>query len=164
MKRFIIISSVLALMAGFSACNKQNTGEAEVEELKALVVDESGKVIFDESAISGLYQIGVENKEEATDLVYLYAGKDFTESNYTRTLPGDKGTVKVTKGTDGVFWTLRFAVVGIPSFTLDVIDANGENNDAKGKSGTYHKCSICNRSWKSENVTVCPWTPIHEYL
>lgn len=160
MKKILYIFSAIAILAGFTACNKDMSGDKEVAELKEMLLDDKGNVAFNETPMKGLYQLGVESKEDAAALAGIYAGSGFTGDNYTRTISGNKGLVKVTKGTEGVFYSVQFKVEGIPSFTLDIIDANGENNDAQGESGTYHKCLTCGRYWRGSRVE-CPWTPIH---
>ena len=162
MKKIITALSILAALAAFTSCNGSLKGDKEVSELKAKVLDKSGNIVFDETSVSGLYQIGVESKESADILAGAYAGSGFDGSNYTRTLSGNKGTVKVTKGTDGVFWSVRFGVEGIPVFTLDIVDMNGENNESEGKSGIFHVCQHCGFRWKGA-TTTCPviGTPLH---
>ena len=164
MKRFFTLVSLLALLAGFTACNGKLSSDQEVAELKAMVLDQDGNIAFDPSTISGLYIIGVDSKEDAKDLASLYAGSGFTGKDYTRTI-GDRGTVKVAGSTNGVFYTVTFRVEGIPSFTLDITDANDENRPvsppAEGESGTYHKCGVCHKTWRSHS-NVCPWTSKHK--
>ena len=102
-----------------------NQGDREVAELKALVLDENSQITFDATETSGLYWIGVESLEDATNLAGLYAGKAFNGQSYTRTLADNKGTVKVDIGDNGVYYQVRFAVNGIPSFTLDIAEGSG---------------------------------------
>ena len=168
MRKVVAIFSFLAVLAGFTACNGSLKGDKEVAELKSMLLDGNGKIVFDETTISGLYEVGVDTREDAADLVGLYAGDGFKGDNYTRTLGGEKGTIKITKGSDGVFYTVRFGVEGIPAFTLDIVDANNENRPnssgggktAEGDSGTYHKCGVCHKTWRSHS-NVCPWTSKH---
>ena len=151
----------MALLAGFTACNGKLSSDQEVAELKAMVLDQDGNIAFDQSTISGLYIIGVDSKEDAKDLASLYAGSGFSGQDYTRVIR-DKGTVKVACGNNGVFYTVTFKVEGIPAFTLDISEANGENDKlGEGESGTYHKCGVCHKTWRSHS-NVCPWTSKHK--
>ena len=162
MKKVLIALSAIALLAGATACNGSLKGDKEVAELKGMLLDSNGKLVFDESTVGGLYVLGVESREDATDLVGVYAGEGFTGENFTRTLAGNKGTVKVTRRSEGVFYSVQFGVEGIPAFTLDIIDSNGENKPvlSEGDSGTYHKCGVCHKTWRSHS-NICPWTSKH---
>ena len=162
MKKILTFISVLTVLAGLSACNKDVSSDQEVAELKSMLLDENGKIIFDLDDATGLYVLGVESRADATDLATLYAGSGFKGENYTRNLSDNKGSIKVTKETNGVFYTIRFKVESIPAFTLDICDANGDNAPISwGDSGTYHKCGVCHKSWKSAS-NVCPWTSQHK--
>ena len=163
MRRIVALLSLLAVLAGFTACNGSLKGDQEVAELKSMLLDANGNILFDATSVSGLYELGVESKDDATALVGLYAGSGFTGDNYTRTIAGNKGTVKVTKGSGGVFYSVRFGVEGIPAFTLDIVDYNGENEPKKseGDSGTWHTCNKCHKSWRGHS-NVCPWTSKHK--
>lgn len=157
MKKIFTILSILAVL--FTSCNKDDSskGSKEVAALKALVLDAEGNVVFTETNVAGLYTIGVESKAEAAELAGIYVGGKVENSPVTRTIPDGKGTVKVSKGENGVFYVVDFAVEGIPGFTLDIEDINKEN---AGKGGTHHKCKICGRSWSSKSDD-CPWAALH---
>ena len=164
MKKFAFAFSVIAVAAAlFTSCQKHDpAGSDELSQLKALILDQDGNVIFDQTTVSGLYEMGAESNDDATALAAVYAGNGFKGSNYTRTLAGQLGTVKVQQGTNGVFYSIIFNVTDIPSFTLDLKDGNDENSwDLSGNSGTWHKCDVCHRQWKSANINICPWTPVH---
>ena len=139
------------------ACGDENDnqptgqGNLEVAKLKALVLDEQGKIAFDATDTDGLYEIGLESLDDARDLTMLYAGNGFTGKAYTRTLADNKGTVQVSIGDDGVFYQVRFAVSDIPSFTLNVSDGSGGGNTLS----VYHSCAVCGMRWVS-TIPRCP--------
>ena len=160
MKKIFAILSVLAVLAGFTSCNKDDSakGNKEVAALKAMLLDSEGNIVFEETTVTGLYCIGVESKDDAAELAGIYANCKVANDTVTRTIPGGKGTVKVSKGENGVFYCVDFAVESIPHFTLDIEDINKEN---AGKSGTQHKCGVCGKQWTGKSNT-CPWTDKHD--
>ena len=164
MKRIYIF--FLAVIAALTACTTEEekraeeermAAEQEVAELKAMVLDAEGNIIFDKTLVNGPYQIGVENKEDAAKLATLYVGSGFTGEEYTRTLPLDKGTVKVSPGKASIYYSVAFDVKDIPQFTLNLKD---NRTISAGQSGTYHKCKICGFVWKGTS-SVCPLTSRH---
>ena len=157
-KRLLAIAASVMLMAMnyvLVACDddEKETGDGirQVAELQALLLDDNGQVYFDATATDGVYQIGLESKADAQNLVSLYAGSGFTGQAYTRTLDDGKGQVVVTIGDNGVFYAVRFAVTGIPQFTLHLSDASGGGNSF----GINHECSVCGYTWKS-TFNRCP--------
>ena len=178
MKRFVFLFSVLAIIAGFTACNGKDVpeevipeeelkaGEQEIAQLKEWLLDQDGNVMFNKTNIEGLYIIGVEFEEDAVSLAGIYAGEDFKGESYTRSLSGKKGTVEVTRSQEnGVFYDVLFNVETIPSFTLRIADTNytppaADDGIHDGDSGTYHICTICYRTWKGVS-SLCPWRAKH---
>ena len=161
MKRIVIILfSFLALVAGAWTCDKTNPGDAEVQELKSMVLDGNGNIAFDKTLVNGPYQIGVETIEDAAELVKLYVGEGFAGEEYTRTIPGDKGTIQVFPGKASIFYSVHFEVAGIPSFILNVKNGKTMGDMETGYSGTYHKCKVCGFTWKSTS-SICPRTAKH---
>ena len=164
MKRAIIILvSLLAMAALALTCKKDVPGEAEVQELKGIVLDGNGEIVFDRTLVNGPYQIGVDTEADAAALVRLYAGNGFEGAEYTRTLPGDKGAVRVSPGNANIFYSVYFEVDGIPSFTLNIKDAvaMGDDEMGTGHAGTYHKCTVCGFTWRSTS-SVCPMASTHD--
>ena len=129
----------------------EEKGILEVDELRALVLDAKGQIAFDFVETNGMYRIGLESLEDARNLTALYVGEGFTGQPYTRTLAGNKGTVQVRMGDNGVFYKVHFAVTGIPSFTLNLVDGSNGGN----AFDIYHKCSVCGFSWMS-TLNRCP--------
>lgn len=154
--RFLLPALMLAGMGyTFTACGDDDDdslqGDLEVAELKALLLDAEGQIAFDATETKGLYQIGLESLDDAGNLTSLYAGKDPHGENYTRVLADKKGTVEVTTGSDGVFYQVRFAVAGIPSFTVNLAEGSGGGN----YFGIYHSCTVCGFKWIS-TLDRCP--------
>ena len=152
-------AAVMLTCAGamLTACGDGNDnqptgqGDLEVAKLKALVLDEQGKIAFDATETNGLYQIGLESLDDARDLTTLYAGRGFKGKAYTRTLADNKGMVQVSIGDNGVFYQVRFAVSDIPSFTLNVNDGSAGGNTLS----IYHSCNVCGMRWIS-TMPRCP--------
>lgn len=131
-------------------------GEDEVAEVKEMVLDLQGNLIFDEDPnVDGLYRIGVEDRAAALDLVKLYVGSDYNGGNFTRVLDNGNGSIKVAPGENGIFFSVTFNVETIKPFTLDIWADNDENGQ-----GTYQKCPICGRTWMGAS-SKCPWTAQH---
>lgn len=145
------MSYVLAACSSDNDEKKSGDGIQQVAELQALLLDGNGQVYFDATDASGVYQIGLESKDDALSLVRLYAGSGFTGQAYTRILDDEKGSVAVTVGGDGIFYVVRFAVTGLPQFTLNLTDASGGGN----AFGINHKCSVCGYTWTS-TFNRCP--------
>ena len=169
MKRLsIILFSVLVLLAWAWACDKRNAtddsaqkGKEEVEALKSIVLDENGEIAFMRTLVNGPYEIGVETVEDAVELAKVYVGEGFTgEEEYTRTLSGDNGTIKVSSGKASIFYSVKFDVKDIPAFTLNIKNARSMGDIAAGHSGTYHKCNVCGFTWRSTSST-CPMKSKH---
>lgn len=140
------------LLLTFSSCgddDNANVGNNEVAELKAVLIDDEGQVAFDATATEGEYQIGLLSLDDARSLTALYAGQGFTGQAYTRRLADNKGTVQVTVGDNGVYYRVRFAVVGIPQFVLNLVDEGGNS------FGVRHTCNVCGYKWIS-TINRCP--------
>ena len=123
-------------------------GARQVSELKALLLDANGQVFFD-SMGEGAYKIGLLSKQDAIDLVRLYVGSGFTGQPLVHKLDGNKGTVDVAIGGDGVYYVVAFAVAGIPQFRLWML------SDGGNAFGITHTCSVCGYTWKS-TLNRCP--------
>lgn len=145
------MSYVLAACSSDNDEKKTGDGARQVAELQALLLDGNGQVYFDATDAPGVYQIGLESKDDAQSLVRLYAGSGFTGQAYTRILDDGKGSVAVSIGDNGVFYAVRFAVTGIPQFTLLLADATGGGN----AFGINHTCSVCGYTWRS-TFNRCP--------
>lgn len=163
MKKRLLGLMTVVLFAGatltLTACGDdekdEGQGNSEVADLRALVLDENGQVFFENMGY-GVYQIGLESKQDATDLVALYAGSGFTGQAYTRRLADEKGTVTVAIGDDGVYYSVGFDVKGIPSFTLHLV------NDGTNALSTKHTCPVCGYTWRSP-INRCPRTGSKTY-
>lgn len=168
MKRIvIIILSVLAILAGVTMCqktlspDKDNKEAKEVQQLKAMILNEDGTIAFDKAAGNDRYQIGVENSEDAAKLASMYADKTVAQEEYTRTLPDGKGTVTVTLGKASIYYFVHFCIEDVPEFTLLIKNAKTISGDiTRGQGGTYHKCPVCGFSWRSTSNS-CPMTATH---
>lgn len=145
----LLAATCLILTACSDDDNETGMGARQVAQLKALVLDEDGRVWFDATEESGVYQLGLESKTDAQNLVSLYLGRDFAGQAYTRTLQDGEGTVSVAVGGEGVFYVVVFAVKGIPPFTLRLV-SSGSN-----AFGMRHTCSVCGYTWTS-TYNRCP--------
>jgi len=153
-KTLLLVSILLCgLTAGvLSACgdddDDDSLGNSQVAALKALLLDENGQVYFDPMG-EGAYQIGLLSKQDAIDLIKLYVGNGFTGQPRTYALDDNMGTVDVASGSDGVFYSVGFAVKGIPQFRLWMLSDGGNT------FGITHTCSVCGYTWKS-TLNRCP--------
>ena len=150
-----ILIHCIALLLGFgctlASCSKDNESDSEVARLKALLLDDRGQIAFDRTETDGLYLIGIFSLDDARSLAGLYAGEGFTGQSYTHTLDGNKGTVKVNTGDNGVYYNVHFDVSGIPPFSLDIADGSQGGNTLS----IYHQCSICGLRWTG-TFNRCP--------
>ncbi|MBQ3630937.1 MAG: hypothetical protein II949_06830 [Prevotella sp.] len=149
---FLTALMLLAMGCTFAACGSDDDddsqGNSQVAELKAVLLDENGRVFFDAMG-EGAYKIGVLSKEDAIDLIKLYVGSAFTGLPYIYKLDDNKGTVEVTIGDQGVYYTVAFNVEGIPHFRLLLLDEGGN------AFGMRHTCKVCGYTWLS-TVNRCP--------
>lgn len=158
---YVFLTALMLLGMGctFAACGNDDdddsNGNLEVAKLKALLLDENGQVFFDAMG-EGAYKIGLLSKEDATDLVKLYVGSDFTGQPRIYKLDDNKGTVDVAIGDNGVYYTVGFAAEGIPQFRLFLLDEGGNS------FGMKHTCNVCNYSWIS-TLNRCPRTGDRTY-
>ena len=150
-----LLLSALAFVSCGSDDDDDSLGNREVAELKAVLLDENGQVFFDAMG-EGAYKIGLLSKEDAIDLVKLYVGNGFTGQPRIYKLDDNKGTVDVASGGDGVYYTVGFAVEGIPQFRLWMVDEGGN------AFGMKHTCSVCGYVWIS-TVNRCPRTGKKSY-
>ena len=145
----LLAFTCLALTACGNDDNETGTGARQVAQLKALVLDEDGRVWFDATDEAGVYQLGLDSKADAQNLVGLYLDRDFSGQPCTHTLQDGRGTVSVAAGGEGVFYTVRFDVEGIPPFTLRLV-SSGAN-----AFGMRHTCRVCGYVWLS-TYNRCP--------
>ncbi len=153
---YVFLTALMLLGMGgtFAACssddddNDDTQGSREVAELKALLLDENGQVCFEGTGV-GTYKIGLLSKQDAIDLIKLYMGSDFTGQPRVYKLDDNKGTVEVAIGDQGVYYTVRFAVEGIPQFQLLMLDEGGN------AFGMKHTCNVCGYTWIS-TINRCP--------
>lgn len=157
------IAAILLLGIGcaLASCGKDNdssdlevendSSDLEVERLKALLLDDQGQIAFDRTETSEGYLIGLFSLDDARSLATLYAGEGFKGQAYTHTLDGNKGSVQVSTGNNGIFYQVRFAVKGIPSFSLDLADGSEGGNSL----GIHHTCPVCGMEWTS-TFNRCP--------
>ena len=154
-RKVSILIYCTALLLGFgctlASCSKDNESDPEVARLKALLLDDQGQIVFDRTGTDGLYQIGIYSLEDAHSLANIYAGEGFTGQAYTHTLEGNKGTVKVNTGDNGVYYNVSFDVVGIPSFSLDIAEGSQGGNTLS----ILHECKICGLKWTG-TFSRCP--------
>jgi len=151
--RCLALWLTLTLAVTFVSCGSDDEkddsqGNREVAELKALLLDESGQVFFD-SMGEGAYKIGLFSKQDAIELIKLYVGSDFTGQTRVYALDDNKGTVDVAIGGDGVYYSVGFAVEGIPLFRLWLLD------EGSNAFGMKHTCSVCGYTWAS-TLNRCP--------
>lgn len=160
MKAKYLILLAIAAIISFVACDKNNPEQdAEMEELKAMILNQDGTVAFDQTKENGVYEIGVKTLEDATQLVEMYANSSIREDHYVRTLPDNNGTITIDRVDEATFYTVLFSLNGIEEFTLLVRDARRMGMYG-GHSGTYHQCNVCGFSWRSTS-SVCPLTAKH---
>lgn len=151
---YVLLTALMLLGMGcfFAACGSDDDddslGDRQVAELKALLLDENGQVFFD-SMGEGAYKIGLLSKQDAIDLIKLYVGSTFTGQPRVYALDDNKGTVDVAIGDQGVYYSVGFAVEGIPQFRLWMLDEGG--NAFK----VNHKCNVCGYVWAS-TFSRCP--------
>lgn len=149
---FLTALMLLGLGCTLAACGDDDDDDSlcnsQVAALKALLLDENGQVCFDPMG-EGAYQIGLLSKQDAIDLIKLYVGSDFTGKPGPYPLDDNMGTVDVASGSDGVFYSVGFAVKGIPQFRLWML------SDGGNAFGITHTCSVCGYTWKS-TLNRCP--------
>jgi hypothetical protein len=146
---------LLTLVSCGSDDDNNSQESLQVTELKEVLLDENGQVFFEEME-NGDYKIGLLSKEDAIDLVKLYVGNGFNGQPQTYKLDDNKSTVDVTIGGDGVYYSVGFAVQGIPHFRLWMVDEGGNAFAMK------HTCTVCGYTWIS-TVNRCPRTGKKSY-
>jgi len=150
MKHILFLSIALAALT-FVSCGSDDADDSQVSRvvasLKALLLDENGKVYFDVRS-DGAYQIGLLSKQDAIDLVRLYVSS-FAGQPLVFILDDNKGKIDVTNGGDGVYYVVSFAVEGIPQFRLWLVDEGGNALSMK------HTCNVCGYTWTS-TFNRCP--------
>ena len=161
---------LLGLSSVFCACssddddngNQQKAGDEAVAKLKSVLLDSDNNVVFGEANEQGLYQIGLENPSDAQSLVANYVNNaGYTGEATLYTLPDGRGTVRVEKGSeDGIYYNVKFAVQGIPSMTLQVVEENYMDKDNAYNTFIKYQCkkSSCGLKFKLHNLAekVCP--------
>ena len=161
---------LLGMSSVFYACsndddnngNQQELGDKAVAELKNLVFDENGNIMFSETETAGLYEFGVGEKSDAAVIVAKYVNNaGFKDGKAEYQLPDNRGKVIVNEGNEeGVFYQVQFTVKEIPVKTLLVEEINymmGQEN--KTKATNTWRCTDCNSIFsKPKAVTnpVCP--------
>lgn len=140
--------------------NSKELGDKAVTELKTRLIDEDGAVVFGELNEQGCYEIGIETLTDAQKLVGQYAKNyDGNSATYTYTLPDARGTVRVDKGdVAGVYYNVKFAVMGIPQMTLQVVEPNYMEDENKIKVLTSYYCNSCGNKFRLPNLAakICP--------
>lgn len=155
---------LLGLSSVFCACssddddngNQQKAGDEAVAKLKSVLLDSDNNVVFGEANEQGLYQIGLENQSDAQSLVANYVNNaGYTGEATLYTLPDGRGTVRVEKGSeDGIYYNVKFAVQGIPSMTLQVVEGPYMDNENKINAKTPYKCKDCGFNFKLFNLAA----------
>lgn len=178
MKKNSILMALAALMllgasSIFTSCssdddnngsNQQAAGDQAVAALKDLVYDPEGNVIFGEAEPQGVYEIGFDEKEDATKLVGKYLNNaNYKGGNAVYNLADNRGKVSVTEGTeDGVFYQVEFAVKGIPTMTLIIEETNymlGKEN--KTNFWVTYKCKSCSYTTQRSANSAVPYCTTH---
>ena len=160
---------LLGMSSVFYACssdddnngNQQELGDKAVAELKNLVFDENGNVMFSETETAGLYELGLGEKSDAADIVAQYVNNaSFKDGKAEYQLPDNRGKVIANEGNEeGVFYQVQFAVKEIPVKTLLVEEINymmGQEN--KLAATKTLQCSDCNVIFTKPKLAspVCP--------
>lgn len=161
---------VLGMSSVFYACssddddngNQQKAGDEAVAELKSILLDSDGNVVFGEANEQGFYQIGLESQSDAQSLVAKYVNNAvFKDGKADYQLPDNRGKVSATQDSEeGVFYQVQFVVKGIPSMNLQVVEENYMDKDNAYNTFIKYQCkkSNCRIKFKLHNLAekVCP--------
>ena len=167
-KNFTIFTLATMILLGMSsvfyACssdddsvNQQELGDKAVAELKEMLFDKSGNVIFCDTETPGIYEIGLQEKGDAILFVAQYLNNaDYKGGNAVYEVADKRGKVSVTEGAEaGVFYQVQFEVKGIPTMTLLVEEINfmmGKENKVAAND-LYH-CNACNKDFPTPKRTT----------
>ena len=163
---------LLGMSSVFYACSsdddnngnsQQEAGDKAVAELKEMLFDKDGYVIFGEAETPGIYEIGLEEKGDAVNFVAQYLNNtDYKSGNAVYELVDNRGKVTVTEDPEaGVFYQVLFEVKGIPTMTLLLEEINfmlGKENKIAAKD--KYKCTTCGTVFgvapRADLPTQCP--------
>ena len=155
-KNFTFFALATMMMLGMSsvfyACSsdddnngssQQEAGDKAVAELKEMLFDKDGTVIFGDTETPGVYEIAFDEQSNAVSMVALYLNNaDYKGGNAVYELADNRGKVTVTEGAEaGIYYQVLFKVKGIPTMTLLIEEPNymmGKEN--KMMANNYWKC------------------------